>query len=98
MRLTPCMSLGTGAPAVSRNVGAKSRFSTMSLLTVPGLVAAGPADKQRRAQALFVHEPLVVPAMVAEEEALIGGVDDDGVIGEFFLVEVVEHAADVIVH
>lgn len=55
----------------------------MSLFTVPGLVRPGQRTKQRRAQALFVHEALVVPAVIAEEEALIGVVDDDGVVGEF---------------
>ena len=33
------------------------------------------------AQRLLVHEPLVVPAVVAEEEALVGRVDDDRVVG-----------------
>ena len=35
--------------------------------------------------------------MIAEEEALVGVVDDDGVVGEALLVEVVEHAADVVI-
>ena len=40
-RLRPCMSAGTGRPAASRNVGAKSAFTAIALLRVPGLIAAG---------------------------------------------------------
>ncbi len=36
--------------------------------------------------------------MVAQEEALVGGVDHDGVGGEAFGVEVIKQAADVVVH
>jgi len=39
--LRPCISAGIAAPAASRNVSAKSRLLTMSLLTVPGLVTPG---------------------------------------------------------
>src|SRR5690606_20171763 len=42
-------------------------------------------------------EALVVPAVVAEKESLIGGVDDDRVLGEVVCIEPVEHAPDVVV-
>ena len=56
-----------------------------------------PANEERRAEAFLVHEALVEPAMIAEEEALIGVVDDDGVVGDFVFVEVIEDAADVVI-
>ena len=78
--LLPCMSAGTLTPAMSRNVSAKSRFITILSLDAAGLRLAGPADEQRRAERLFVHPPLVVPAVLAEIPALVGRVDDDGVL------------------
>ena len=54
----------------------------MSLLTLPGLRHAGPADEQRRAQRFLEDPALVEPAVLAEVEALVGGVDDDGVVGQ----------------
>ena len=62
-----------------------------------GLGRSGPAYEQRHAQRLLVHPALVVPAVIAEIEALVGVVDDDGVLGEAGLVEIVEHAAEVLV-
>ena len=53
--------------------------------------------RKRRRQALLVHEALVEPAVLAEEEALVGRVDDDRVVGEPFRVEAVEQPADVLV-
>ena len=55
------------------------------------------ADEQRHAQRLLVHEALVIPAVVAEKEALVGGIDDDGVVGQSFLLEIVEQTADVVI-
>ena len=91
------MSAGTGSPAASRNVGAKSTLSAIASLRVPGLDAGRPADEERHPQRLLVHEPLVEQAVVAEEEALVAGVDDDRVLREAGCVEVVEHAADAVV-
>jgi hypothetical protein len=42
-------------------------------------------------------KPLVEPAVVAEEEPLVAGVDHHGVVGEAACVEVVEDPADVLV-
>ena len=52
--------------------------------------AARPADEERHAQRFLVHEALVEPAVVAEEEALVRGVDDDGVFGQPFLIKKIE--------
>ena len=62
-----------------------------------GLNGSRIAHKQRHAQRLLVHEALVVPAVVAEEEALVGGVDHDGVFGQALLIEPAQQAADVVV-
>ena len=62
------------------------------------LDAAGPADDERHPQRFLIHEALVEPVVVAEVEALVGGVDDDGVVGESLAVEEVEQPADVVVH
>src|SRR3546814_13626950 len=45
----------------------------------------------------LVDEPLVEPAMLAEKEALIRGVDDDGIFRDAVLVEPVEQPADILV-
>src|SRR5699024_2737915 len=37
----------------------------------------GPAHQHRHGQGLVQHQPLVEPAVVAEEEPLVGGVDDE---------------------
>ena len=36
--------------------------------------------------------------MLAQIEALVGRVDDDGILSEAFGLEILQHAADVIVH
>ena len=55
------------------------------------------AHDERHAQRLLVHEALVVPAVVAEKEPLVGGVDDDGVVGDPLGVEVVQQPPDALV-
>ena len=54
----------------------------------------GPPDDQRHAKGLLVHQALVEPAVVSEEEALVRGVDHDGVLGQAFSIEPVEKSAD----
>lgn len=56
---------------------------------------SGPACDEGHAEGFFVHPSFVEPAFFAEEEALVGAVDDEGVVGEVGVVEVVEEAADV---
>ena len=53
----------------------------------PRLHLPRPAREQRRAQRFLEKPPLVEPAMLAEVEALVGGVDDDGVLRETLVVE-----------
>ena len=69
----------------------------MSLLTVPCRNFPRPADEERHPERLLVHEPLVVEAVLAEEAALVGGVDHDRLAGQSRPVEVIEQAADVVV-
>ena len=56
------------------------------------------ANQERLVQGFFIHPLLVVEAVLTEGEALVRGVDDDGVVGEAALVQVVEDAADVVIH
>ena len=53
---------------------------------------------ERHTQRFLVHQALVEPAVIAEIEALIAGVDHDRVRCEAARVEIIEHAAHVIVH
>src|SRR3546814_4069733 len=55
------------------------------------------SDLERHLQRFLVDEPLVEPAMLAEKEALIRGVDDDGIFRDAVLVEPVEQPADILV-
>ena len=57
-----------------------------------------PANEQRHPERLLVHEPLVVEAVLAEEAALVGGVDHDRLAGQSCSVEVIEQSADVVIH
>ena len=64
---------------------------------VAGLAATGITREQGDAQAWFVHEALVIPAVFADEVTVVGGVDDEGVVSEAFVVEIVEYPAEVFV-
>ena len=55
------------------------------------------AHDEWRAQALLIHESLVEPAMFAQVEALVGGIDDDGVLSQAVFVEVAQQATYVLV-
>ena len=56
------------------------------------------AHQQRHAQRLLVHEALVVPTVVAEEEALVGRIHDHGVARQAALVEVIQQPADIVIN
>ena len=58
----------------------------------------GVADDKRHALAFLVHEALVEPAVFAEEEALVGSVDDDCIVQLSGLFKIVQKAADIFVH
>ena len=49
-------------------------------ITVHAMLATRHIDEQRRAERLFVHEPLVKPTMLAHVKPLIGRVDDERVV------------------
>ena len=46
---------------------------------------------------LLVHEALVEPAVLAHVEALVGGIDHEGIVQQAFLLQVVEHTTHIIV-
>ena len=58
---------------------------------------AGPFDDERHAEGLFVHPAFVVPAVLAEVEALIAAVDDYRVIGKVVRVEIVQQATNIVI-
>ncbi len=58
----------------------------------------GPADKKGSAQGFFVHPAFVEPAMLSEVKALVGAVDDDGVLFQSRFLEIGKHASDPVVH
>jgi len=55
---------------------------------------AGPVHDEGDAGGLFVEDVLPPEAMFAHHIAMIGGVDDEGVVGESVGVEGVEELAD----
>ena len=67
------------------------------LVGAAGLDGSRPADEQRRARGFLENPAFVEPAVFAEEEALVGGVDDDGVGGQAGVVEVLQEAPDAVI-
>src|SRR5271157_138197 len=55
------------------------------------------AHQERHAKGFLVHEPLVVPAMVSEEKALVTGIHDDGVVQDAKVFEARQQSPDVII-
>ena len=62
-----------------------------------GFDGAGPADEEGCFEGLLVHPAFVEPAVFAEIPTLIGGVDDDGVVGESGFIEIIEDFTDAVV-
>ena len=58
----------------------------------------GPANDEGHFKGFFKHPTLVVPTMFAEVEALVGGVDDDGVFGESAGFELFKDDANAFIH
>ena len=58
---------------------------------------ARPAGHEGHLEGLLVHEALVVPAVLAEEEALVRGVDDQRVLGQALGVQPVQQPAHALV-
>ncbi len=53
--------------------------------------------QQRHPERFLVHEALVIPAVVAEEEALVGRVDHQRSPGQVFVIEEIEELAHVVI-
>ena len=78
-RLRPCMSADAGRPGGVEERRREVDVERHRVAPRARLDRRRPADEERHAQRLLVHEPLVEQAVVAEEEALVAGVDDDRV-------------------
>ena len=93
------MSAGTGEP---RDVEKRRREVDVERHRVAvraRLDRRRPADQERHAQRLLVHEPLVEQAVVAEEESLVARVDRRSCSWrDRSSSRNVEQAADVVVH
>src|ERR1700722_1087187 len=94
-----------GPPAMLTNVGTQSRDANISFLIVPGLITPGPADHHRSAHAAFPGGQLAAlergGAAVREGDglsAVVGGEDDNRVVGLPHVVDLLENEADVVVH
>ena len=61
------------------------------------LVALGQTHDERGAEALLVDEALVEPAVFTHIEALVGGIDHEGVVQQAFLLEIVQQAPNLLV-
>ena len=53
---------------------------------------------ERHALTFFIHKSLVEPAMFAEEETLVGGVDNDCIVQFTNLFKIIQQTADVFVY
>ena len=62
-----------------------------------GLQSFGQAHHEGRGEGLLIHEALVKPSVLAHVEALVGGIDHEGILEQTSLFEVVERAADIVV-
>ena len=94
-----------GPPAMLTKVGSQSSAANSWFLTVPGLMMSRPADDHRGAVAAFPGLALLAlerrDAAVREGDrlgAVVGGEDDDGVVGLAHVLDLLEDEADVVVH
>ena len=94
----------SGSPAAARNVASQSWWVTMPFDHRARLELARPAHESRHAPAAFPVGVLlgperrdagIRPAVVVD--AVVGGVHDDGVVGDAQFVELVQHLADALV-
>ena len=94
-----------GPPAMSTRVGTQSSEANISFLTVPGLMTPGQritiGARMPPSQVVSLP-PLngVVPpsGKVIGLGAVVGGEDDDGVVGLAHLLDLLKNEADVVVH
>ena len=92
------MAGGAGTPGEIQNRGRKIYVLHHVLVHAAARLQARIAHDQRHAQRRLVHKALVVPAVLAHEVAVVGGVDDERIVGQPALVQIVEHAAQVFIH
>ena len=94
----------SGLPAAASKVGNMSMCETMPFSTRAGLDLARPAHEARHAPAAFPVGVLLAaerrvgavrPGVVFR--SVVGGVHDDGVVGDAQLIELVEHLADLLI-
>ncbi len=94
----------SGSPAAASNVGSMSWWETMPFSTVPALILPGQRRNAgtRQAPSQLVSFWLrngvlarIGPGVVLR--AVVGGIHDDGVIGDAQFIELVEHLADLLV-
>ena len=78
---------GSVEPGHLEKRGGHVNVLDQGVASASGVRDAGPVNDQRRAQRFFVHPTLVVPAVIAEEEALVGRIDNDRVVLEFLLAQ-----------
>ena len=55
-------------------------------------------DDKRHTLTFFVHESFVEPAMFTQKEALVGGIDNNGIVQFAGLFEVIQQATDILVY
>ena len=67
------------------------------LYVAAGFKSLGQTHYEGRRERLFVHKTLVEPSVLAHVEALVAGVDHEGVVEQAGLLEVVEGAPHVVV-
>ena len=106
LSVVPFTSLSTrsGSPAAAAKVGMKSSCAQMSLTIVPGCDHAGPADQAGNAEGALPVGRLLAPegrgAAIGPRKgfgAIVGRVNDDGVVGDAEVVEQLQQLADVAV-
>ena len=95
--LSPCIRLGTGRPASSRKVGAISRFVTIWSTRRPGTHHSRITNQHGRPYGWLVHESLIVLAPFSEEEPVVGGEHDGGIVELAHIGKRLEQLAHVLV-
>ncbi len=93
-----------GSPAAASSVGSMSWWETMPFRTEPALILPGQRMKAGTRQRAFPVRVLLAaerrvgairPCIVLG--AVVGGIHDDGVIGDAQFIKLVEHLADLLV-
>ena len=63
-----------------------------------GFNGFGVTDDERHTLAFLIHEAFIEPTVLAEEESLVGSVDNDCIIQLANLFKIVQKAADIFVY